>query len=150
MSDEECKFRQRVDASGDCWEWTGSKNQYGYGITTSNKKAHRVAYELEGGTIPEGMVIDHICHNRGCVKPAHLRVVTRKQNAENLSGVYSTSRSGVRGVSWHSGTKMWRAVVMHNRKSFSAGTFATIPEAEAAVIAKRNELFTHNDADRAQ
>jgi len=43
----------------------------------------------------------------------------------------------------------WRAEVTHHGRKFHVGLFASIDEAEAAVIAKRNELFTHNAADRA-
>lgn len=56
--------------------------------------------------------------------------------------------SGVRGVSWHKDRRRWRAKVVHHGQSIHLGSFATVSEAERAVWAKRNELFTHNDADR--
>lgn len=55
--------------------------------------------------------------------------------------------SGVRGVRWHKPTRKWRARIKRNGESIHVGLFATVAEAEAAVIAKRNEL--HNGADRA-
>lgn len=146
----------KVNKTAGCWEWTAGKNAYGYGrlqVLTRGKArallAHRVAYELLVGEIPEGLGLDHMCHNPGCVNPAHLRPVTAKENLENLTGPFSTSKSGVRGVSWFEQTKKWRATVTHNKRQVSAGYFTNIEDAEAAVIAKRLELFTHNDADKA-
>lgn len=80
----------------ECWEWIGFKdanNQYGKflesGITGLKRQvfAHRVSVILDNRIIPEGMVVDHICRNKGCVNPVHLRVVTPRINAlENNSG----------------------------------------------------------------
>lgn len=43
-------------------------------------RAHRWAWELVNGKIPEGLVIDHLCRNRACVAVDHLRVVTQREN----------------------------------------------------------------------
>ncbi|MFJ2662519.1 HNH endonuclease signature motif containing protein [Arthrobacter koreensis] len=48
-------------------------------------RVHRVAYELFSGPIPNGLVLDHLCRNRGCFNPNHLEPVTRAVN--NLRGV---------------------------------------------------------------
>lgn len=78
------RFWEKVDASGDCWEWTGGKKAHGYGnfFPTRRKSyiAHRYAWETLIGPIPAGMTIDHLCRNRACVNPAHLRVVTQREN----------------------------------------------------------------------
>jgi hypothetical protein len=42
--------------------------------------AHRIAYELFIGPIPNGLHIDHLCRNRGCVNPVHLEPVTQQEN----------------------------------------------------------------------
>jgi hypothetical protein len=70
-----------------CVVWVGSTNSKGYGLISIDGKvqlAHRVAYEAANGPIPAGMVIDHLCRVRNCVKPEHLEVVTVAEN--NLRG----------------------------------------------------------------
>lgn len=74
-----------------CWEWTASKNPAGYGQISTGRgqppaKAHRVLYELLVGPIPEGLTIDHLCRNRGCVNPSHLEPVTRGENVRRGIG----------------------------------------------------------------
>lgn len=83
------RFIDKVDFTGgpdDCWMWVGSLSGNGYGriqgyvVDASPKLAHRVAYELVNGPIPEGMQLDHLCRNRRCVNPAHLEPVTCGEN----------------------------------------------------------------------
>lgn len=76
-------FWSRVDQSDGCWEWTGSRNQKGYGQATLNGRrtgAHRVAWLRSGRTIPDGLQLDHLCRNRACVNPDHLEVVDNRTN----------------------------------------------------------------------
>lgn len=66
-----------------CWEWTGSRHPRGYGEFFDGStvvRAHRWAYEQFVGPIPEGLVIDHLCRNTGCVNPLHLEAVTQTEN----------------------------------------------------------------------
>jgi hypothetical protein len=66
-----------------CWIWTGFINDSGYGhfrFQGGKKKAHRVAYALLVGSIPEGLTIDHLCGVTACVNPAHLEPVTIAEN----------------------------------------------------------------------
>lgn len=149
------RFWSKVQRGDGCWEWMAGKNVNGYGriqmgtmLEQNVQLAHRVAYEYVKGPIPEGQELDHICINPGCVNPDHLRPATRKENSENRGGAYSTSTSGVRGVSWSTKRNAWRASLTHNRRHQHLGYFSTIAEAEAVVIARRLELFTHNELDR--
>ena len=144
------RFWAKVNKTDGCWNWTAAKAR-GYGrfkIEGKLQYAHRLAYQGFVGAIPTGMLVDHICRNRACVRPSHLRLATTKQNLENLSGSNRGSTSNVRGVSWYSRDKKWQAKLGHNYKTLHLGYYDNVADAEAVVIAKRNELFTHNDVDR--
>jgi hypothetical protein len=78
-------FWQRVEKTDSCWLWLSFINDRGYGQVWhdgNNKKAHRVAYELAKGPIPEGYEIDHLCKIRHCVNPDHLEPVTHYENCQ--------------------------------------------------------------------
>jgi len=81
---EVARFWSKVDKSGDCWLWTGTRSVGGYGRYAvkgvKNHLAHRYAYEHTIGQIPAGLVIDHLCRNAGCVNPSHLEPVTAWTN----------------------------------------------------------------------
>jgi hypothetical protein len=84
-------------AAGECWLWSGRLNKDGYGVThvrgASSPLAHRLAYEVLVGAIPEGMTVDHMCHriesceggkadpHRRCCNPAHLNLAGAVPNA---------------------------------------------------------------------
>lgn len=146
------RFWSKVDKSGDCWNWTAYIMPFGYGQFgrgPGTVLAHRFAYEITKGEIPADKEVDHVCFNRSCVRPDHLRLVTRKQNSEHRRGALRNNKSsGIRGVYWREDCKKWEVKVGHNRKSHNVGLYASIAEAEAVAIAKRIELFTHNDVDR--
>lgn len=136
-------------APGGCWTWTGGTVINGYGrfhMGGRSFPAHRWAWRNLVGPISEGLELDHIACSRDCVNPAHLRLTTRKQNMENQRRAHKNSKSGVRGVSPLKGR--WAANVRHHGRQIYLGSFDTIAEAQAVVVAKRLELFTHNDADR--
>lgn len=73
-----------------CWEWTGSRNSAGYGLTFLDgrpSKAHRALWVRTHGPVPEGLELDHLCRNRGCVNPAHLEPVTHRTNILRGKGI---------------------------------------------------------------
>lgn len=72
---EIARFWSRVSPASDfhCWEWQGRRNsgRCPYG-TYKGEMAHRVAYELINGPIPDGMILRHKCDNPPCCNPRHL------------------------------------------------------------------------------
>lgn len=86
------KVHRRFDH--DCWGWSGVRSPSGYSrfdeASGPTVQAHRYAYELLVGPIPDGYQLDHLCRNRWCVNPAHLEPVTQRENlrrGEGWSGV---------------------------------------------------------------
>lgn len=85
------RMAARTQKTETCWLWVGNINsQTGYGrlgMDGKNHVAHRVAYELAKGPIPEGLVIDHLCRVRHCVNPDHLEPVTIRENTLRGIGI---------------------------------------------------------------
>lgn len=139
----------KVVTAGECLIWTGQLSDSGYGLISNfNKRlrAHRVAWMLGNGPIPEGLLVDHKCHNRACVRIGHLRLATNKQNMENLS--VFRSATGYRGVRYNPSNGRFYGVVVHNGQTYSCGGYKTAAACNKAVVKKRNELYTHNDLDK--
>lgn len=93
-------FWQRV-ARGDvdaCWPWLGKPHSNGYGRVGGKSPyrhfAHRMAYMLTYGAIPDGMFVCHTCDNRVCCNPAHLYLGDHRQNMRDMS-VRGRTRNGL-------------------------------------------------------
>jgi hypothetical protein len=105
------KLMSRVEVVGDCWHWTSYVRTDGYGVFTATVDgkptplyAHRLMHEAAIGPIPDGMDVDHRCHDprscapgkncrhRRCVNPAHLQAVTRRTNTYRSGGVTAINK----------------------------------------------------------
>ena len=78
-----------------CWFWTGPPNSSGYGVLSvgdRKREVHKWAYEELVGPVPDGLVVDHLCHDpstcangvaclhRRCTNPDHMELVTSSEN----------------------------------------------------------------------
>ncbi|AGY47183.1 HNH endonuclease [Clavibacter phage CN1A] len=106
------RFWAKVTKTDTCWLWTASKNSKGYGRIKVGKRyvaAHRVAYQMEVGPIPEGLQLDHVKArgyvNRHCVKPAHLEPVTARVNIARGNGIASQNARKTHCLRDHEFTK---------------------------------------------
>lgn len=120
------RFWATVDSTGGptaCWPWP-KLNYQGYGTVYYKGKttrAHRFAYQVLVGPIPEGLVLDHTCHDpskcslddkcphRACCNPAHLEPVTQKVN-------------NLRGNAW-SGTNARKTHCIHGHELTAANVY---------------------------
>lgn len=87
------RFHERVDRSAGpdcCWPWTGPPGPGGYGVYKfqgKNQKAHRVAWQLANGPVPDGLKVLHECDNPACCNATggHLFLGTQDDNMKDMA-----------------------------------------------------------------
>lgn len=129
---------------GECWQWTGPLNDSGYGeIGVGGRdgekvRAHRAAWIRAHGPIPTGMILDHLCGNRACVNPDHLRLATHEVNAYNRTVLSRNNTSGYRGVH-RVRSGRWQARVTIGGQNHNLGVYDTPEEANEVACQFRSE-----------
>lgn len=128
------RFWAKVDKSAGndaCWIWTGYIHWKGYGqfsvsAQKRTRRAHRVAYEIKYGKIPDGAFVCHKCDNRSCCNPAHLFLGSPQDNTSDMiikgrqsQGEYHSLRTP-RGEA-HRNHKLTRETVESIRKRYESG-----------------------------
>lgn len=81
---------------GGCWEWTGSKSAFGYGMRRAGPSetgyVHRLVFEAIFGPIPDGLCVLHRCDNPPCFRPDHLFLGTHADNNADAAAKGRTAR----------------------------------------------------------
>lgn len=81
------RFWNKVVRTRSCWLWTAAKNEKGYGVFglgQETDKAHRIAWRLINGLIPQGLFVLHRCDVPACVNPKHLFLGTNIDNVRDM------------------------------------------------------------------
>lgn len=113
----EDRFWQKVRKTDGCWQWTGAITGFGYGVMTrgsegaGNILTHRFSWELHYGPVPDGLFVLHRCDNPLCVRPEHLFLGTKQDNAVDCA---AKGRSGP--------AKLTAAQVIEMRRLFVTNT----------------------------
>ena len=145
------RFEEKVyaDPNCGCWLWGGTVGSGGYGTIglggkgQGNALAHRIAYELHNGSIPDGLHVMHKCDNRWCVNPAHLSVGTP---ADNLRDMREKGRAVYVKGERHGSAKLTEAAVLDIRtKRLSQHSFARLYGVDQSTISdvQTGKIWTH-------
>ena len=137
-------FEARTELQGGCLIWTGSKDSHGYGqlqVFGKLMPAHRYAWTVKHGPIPDAKVVDHYLHcDPACVTADHLRLATHAANIAHRRSAQSNNKgSGIRNV--YKYQNRWRVQIVKNGTVHSYGTHETIEEAARVAELARKELF---------
>lgn len=125
------RFWSRVTRSGDCLLWQGSKNGQGYGRVNmagaTSILAHRVAWEITRGSIPDGMLVCHSCDNPACCNPDHLFLATHLGNNQDKQAK-GRCRNG------------WQTMPDRMRKSYRYAPQLTSEQVDQIVRLRRGRM----------
>ena len=141
------RFWENVDKSAgptECWPWTASLYTNGYGSFAAGGRyggcvrAHRAAWGLTNGEIPDGLVVCHSCDNRRCVNPAHLFLGTRMDNVRDMCAKGRQTRGEKNAAS-----RLTERDVRSIRALRAKGLIMREIAAEFGVTRKAVELILH-------
>jgi hypothetical protein len=100
------RFWDKVDKTESCWVWTAGITGDGYGafwINGETLHAHRVSWMLSYGfdSIPNNLIVDHICRNRACVRVDHLRLLDNRENVLCGNGITAANMRKTHCIKGH-------------------------------------------------
>jgi len=148
----EQRFWTHVEKTETCWLWTGAVQNSGYAMVRvpgrKMRVAHRIAYQMCVGPIPDGSVIDHKCRVRHCVNPDHLQAVSPRENAENIDVTPENNKTGHLNVYKRNNAFGYVVIVRSRGERHYGGSHRTLEEAAAAARDLRNRVKTNNLQDR--
>lgn len=135
--------KKYIQDNNGCWLWQDTIASTGYAMLGYQGKtigAHRLSYLLHVGPIPDGYVIDHLCHVRHCWNPEHLRAVSKSDNSANRKGATKNSTTGLRNIQWDSRRERYRVSVTSKGVAYGGGDFQNLESAKAAAKELRLSL----------
>jgi hypothetical protein len=117
------RFWSKVSKSDKCWEWTAATNKHGYGTFQFEgrlQKAHRVAWQLSMGSVPDGLFVLHRCDNPSCVRLTHLFLGTQRDNVRDAmrKGRYRGGRPKVNATHCPHGHHFTKANTYVDRRGY--------------------------------
>lgn len=137
-----------IDAADAEWaaQWNWCQNGSGYVVRSAwidgRTVMLRLHRELLGLTRGDGLIADHINRDPLDNRRANLRVVTARENSQNISPRQGAS-SQYRGVHWSARDQKWRAVVRDGSETYSLGSFDSEEAAAEAARKARAWLLPH-------
>lgn len=121
------RFWENVDQTNQCWLWLGARTHHpthSYGVLIRDnrrRRAHRFAWELENGPVPQGFLVCHSCDTPLCVRVEHLFLGTNRDNTQDMLAKDRHGKRRVHGSSHHKAV-LTEASVSQLRRERAAGS----------------------------